>query len=59
MQHSLSNLALSYVHKAFKTDLTLFEVESDLGQRLYAWKGRILLLNILSYHFAFVQKDLQ
>lgn len=58
LQHSLSNLALSYLQKAYKTDLNLFELESDLNCRLEAWKGRILMLNILTYHFAFVQRDL-
>ena len=45
---------MSYLAKAYKTDLNLFEIESELNSRIEAWKGRILMLNNLTYHFAFV-----
>ena len=57
MQNNLNDLALSFLHKAYHADLTLFELESKEQDRLYCWSGRITLTNCLAYHQAFIQKD--
>ena len=57
MQHNLADLSNYYIGKAFKTDLTLFELETAHQERIYAWKGRLLMNNILAYHSFHYQKD--
>lgn len=44
------DLANFYIGKAYKTDLTLFELETSQQEKIYAWKGRLLMNNILAYH---------
>ena len=57
MQHNLIDLSNYYIGKAYKTELTLFELESVHQEKIYAWKGRLLMNNILAYHSFHYQKD--
>lgn len=44
-------MALILLQKAFKVDLTLSELENPFQDSIYAWKGRLLLFNLLSYFY--------
>ena len=57
MQNGLYDLAMSYLYKAFKTDLNLFEVDSNFQHVLCNWKGRQLILNIFAYYFSYIKVD--
>ena len=49
-----------FVQKAFKVDLTLFEVETEFQEQLYGWKGRLLMMNVIAYfqmHYAKNQEN--
>jgi hypothetical protein len=50
MQHNLYDISNYFIERAYKTDLTLYELETDQHEKLYSWKGRLLMTNILAYH---------
>ena len=49
LQNSLKDAALTLLQRAFKVDLTLFELDTIYQEQLYAWKGRLLMMNLLAY----------
>jgi hypothetical protein len=57
MQHNLFDIANYFIDRAFKTDLTLFELETEQHEKLFAWKGRLLMNNCLAYYKLFGQKN--
>jgi hypothetical protein len=58
MQHNLNDVAGYFIDRAYKTDLTLYELETDQQDKLYSWKGRLLMTNILAFHKFQAQRNL-
>ena len=57
LQNNLNDLALIYLLKAYKTDISLHEIDKDFKPSILSWKGRLLMFNLLAYHFSVIQKD--
>ena len=57
MQHNLHDVASHFIDRAYKTDLTLYELEMDHHEKLYSWKGRLLMTNIIAFHKFHGQKN--
>lgn len=51
LQNGIREVATTLLQRAFKVDLTLFELESQYQEQIFAWKGRLLLMNLLAYVF--------
>lgn len=51
MQNGIKDVSITLLQRAFKVDLTLFELESPFQDQIFAWKGRLLLHNLLAYYY--------
>jgi len=51
LQNGIRDVAMTLLQRAYKVDLTLFELETPFQDQIFAWKGRLLLFNLLAYFY--------